>query len=58
MSVNSDKKVYILLTRKISYQLELGLVALPLIMTNEMAGFNVTSNKMLFVCTKGSISKQ
>ena len=44
--------------RKISYQLEPVLAALPLILTNEMVGFNVTSNKMLFVCTKGSISKQ
>ena len=32
--------------------------ALPLILTNEMAGFNVTPNKMLSGSAIGSISKQ
>ena len=36
---------------------ELGLCDLPLILTNEMAGFNVTPNKILSGSAIGSISK-
>ena len=49
---------YIILKNIYSILVNQTLCALPLLLTNEMAGFNVTPNKVLSGSAIGSISKQ